>query len=115
MSDGGGAGGDDGSDIGTANTMRGRANESRVKIRLLLQTNRLVVTAVFALFIFVGFIAFSVLFAPSLQAEIKSTDTIETIFSTMIGVLVTGTTLVITINQLCSRRRTGHWATSASG
>ena len=94
-------------EISTDNTMRGRANESRLKVRLLLQTNRLFVTAVLALFIFVGFILFSVFFGPSLPSEIKGTDTIETIFSTMISVLVTGTTLVITINQLVLSQENG--------
>ncbi|MDS0298933.1 hypothetical protein NDI76_09260 [Halogeometricum sp. S1BR25-6] len=106
MSDGGSEGNGE-SDIGTANTMRGRADESRVKIKFLLQANRLVVTGVLALFIFVGFIGFSVFLAPPLDAEITSADTIETIFSTMISVLVTGTTLVITINQLVLSQENG--------
>jgi hypothetical protein len=94
-------------DIGTANTLRGRTNENSLKLRLLLQTNRFLVTGMLATFVFVGFMLFSVALAPSLQTEIKSTDTIETIFSSMIGVLVTGTTLVVTINQLVLSQETG--------
>jgi hypothetical protein len=94
-------------DIGTDNTMRRRADESRLKIRLLLRTNRGVVTAAFAAFIFAVFMLYSVLLSPSLIAESQIGDTVETIFSTMISVLVTGTTLVVTINQLVLSQENG--------
>lgn len=94
-------------EIQTANTMRERSEESKLKIWLLLRTNRLLVTGILALVFFVAFMAWSVGLAPSLQAEIRNTDTIETMFSTMIGVIVTGTTLVVTINQLVLSQETG--------
>ena len=93
--------------ISTGDTMRERSNESRLKIWLLLRTDRFLVTGVLAGFVFAGFMLFSVFLAPSLQSEIKSTDTIETIFSSMIGILVTGTTLVVTINQLVLSQENG--------
>jgi hypothetical protein len=94
-------------DIRTGDTMRERTNESRLKIWLLMGVNRFVGTATLALLVFVGFMLFSVFLAPSLQSEITSTDTVETIFSTMIGVVVTGTTLVVTINQLVLSQENG--------
>lgn len=94
-------------EIQTANTMRERSEESKLKIWLLLRTNRLLVTGILALVFFIGFMAWSVGLAPSLQAEIRNTDTIETMFSTMIGVVVTGTTLVVTISQLVLAQETG--------
>jgi len=94
-------------DVSTADTMRGRSGESSLKIRLLLRTNRFVVTGALAAFVFASFMLFAVLLDPSLQSEIRSTDTIETIFSAMIGVLVTGTTLVVSINQLVLSQETG--------
>ncbi|MFB6163552.1 MAG: hypothetical protein ABEJ31_00155 [Haloarculaceae archaeon] len=101
MSDG------DPADVGTANTMRERAGESRVKIWLLLEANRFVITAVLALSVFVAFVAVSVLLDPSLRSQLSSKDPIETLFSAMIGVVVTGTTLVVTINQLVLSQETG--------
>ena len=65
-----------------------------------MRSNRIALTAALALFVFTGYMLFSVVLEPILQSEITSTDTIETIFSTMIQVLVTGTTLVVTISQL---------------
>lgn len=97
----------DESDISSGDTMRERSNESRLKIWLLLRTNRFLLTGGLAAFVFAGFMLFSVVLAPSLQSEIKSTDTIETIFSSMIGILVTGTTLVVTINQLVLSQENG--------
>ncbi|QLG28401.1 hypothetical protein HUG10_12960 [Halorarum halophilum] len=94
-------------DISTGDTMRERSNESRLKIWLLLRTNRFVLTGVLAVLVFVSFMLFSVFLDPSLQSEIKSTDTIETIFSSMIGVVVTGTTLVVTISQLVLSQENG--------
>ena len=94
-------------DIGTADTMRGRSNESRLKIWLLFRTNRLLLTALLAGVVFVSLIAVSVVLGPSLAREIKSTDTIETTFSAMIGVIVTGTTLVVSISQLVLSQENG--------
>ncbi|MHB9285923.1 hypothetical protein ACKVMT_02650 [Halobacteriales archaeon Cl-PHB] len=91
----------------TADTMRERSNENRLKLWLLLGANRLALTAVLAVGVFLALLLISTLVSPSLQAEIKSTDTIETIFSATIGVLVTGTTLVVTINQLVLSQETG--------
>ncbi len=94
-------------DIGTANTMRGRSEESRLKMWLLFRMNRFYVTALLALLIFSVLLVFSATLTPSLASEIKSTDTIETTFSAMIGVIVTGTTLVVTISQLVLSQENG--------
>ncbi|SFG09702.1 hypothetical protein SAMN04488063_1409 [Halopelagius inordinatus] len=93
--------------IGTANTMRRRAGDSRVKLWFLLDANRFAVVAALALGVFTSLIVASMVLHPSLQARIQRTDTIETIFSAMIGVVVTGTTLVVTINQLVLSQETG--------
>ncbi|MFC6725750.1 hypothetical protein ACFQE1_15525, partial [Halobium palmae] len=106
MSDGGSGGGSE-SDVGTKNTMRGRVDDSRVKLWLLLSANRFVVAAGFAAFVYGAFLFVSVAVAPNLQAELRSADTIETLFSTMLSIIVTGTTLVITINQLVISQENG--------
>lgn len=93
--------------IGTANTMRRRAGDSRVKLWFLLDANRFAVVTALAVGVFASLIVASMVLQPSLQARIQRTDTIETIFSAMIGVVVTGTTLVVTINQLVLSQETG--------
>lgn len=91
----------------TANTMRERADESRLKLWLLLRADRLIVTGVLVLFVFACYLGLSVLYGTSLVAAIGSSDTIETMFSTMVSGIITGTTLVVTISQLVIAQETG--------
>jgi hypothetical protein len=97
----------DGEGISTANTMRERAGESRIKLRFLLRSNRLVVTAGLALAVFSLFILAGAFVYPDFASQLRGSDTLETMFSTMISVVVTGTTLVVTINQLVLSQETG--------
>jgi len=99
--------GERGGEIGTADTMRGRADESRVKIWLLFRTNRFLLTAGFAAVVFLSFLALSVILEPSVSRQLTSDDTIETTFSTMVSAIITGTTLVVTISQLVLSQENG--------
>lgn len=94
-------------DVSTANTMRERAGESRLKLWILLKANRLIVTAALALGVFLIFIVAVTILPPPLVPQLSSGDTIETMFSTMIGAVITGTTLVVTIGQLVLSQENG--------
>ncbi|MBX0296825.1 hypothetical protein EGH23_18255 [Halomicroarcula sp. F27] len=94
-------------DVSTANTMRERAGESRLKIWLLLAANRWYVTAVLALVVFVLFVGLVTVLPPALLPQLSSGDTIETMFSAMIGAIITGVTLVVTIGQLVLSQENG--------
>ncbi|WP_435159209.1 hypothetical protein [Haladaptatus sp. DFWS20] len=94
-------------DVSTANTMRERAGESRLKIWLLLAANRLYVTAVLALAVFVMFVTLVTVIPPPLVPQLSSGDTIETMFSAMLGAIITGVTLVVTIGQLVLSQENG--------
>lgn len=94
-------------DVSTANTMRERAGESRLKLWLLLRANRLVVTAVLALAVFVVFVVGVTVLPPPLIPKLSSGSTIETMFSTMISAVITATTLVVTIGQLVLSQENG--------
>ena len=96
-----------GGDIGTANTMRERAGENPLKIWLLLGANRLQVTAVLALLVFIGFVVAVSLLPKPLAPQLRTGDTIETMFSTMLSAIITGTTLVVTIGQLVLSQENG--------
>ena len=96
-----------GSDIGTENTMRKRAGERGPALWILLDLNRFALLAGLALAVFVAFVAAGVLSEPPLRSKLTSADTVETIFSTMISVLVTGTTLVVTIGQIILSQENG--------
>ncbi len=94
-------------DTDTAETMRGRAGESRLKIWLLLRANRLVVAGVLTVVVFVAFVAVGTGLSPSLPAKAGASDPIETLFSAMITAIVTGATLVVTIGQLVLTQENG--------
>lgn len=94
-------------DVSTENTMRERAGESRIKLWLLMGANRLVTTGIISLMFFVIFILGVTFLPPSLVPELSSGDTIETLFSTMIGAIITGVTLVLTIGQLVLSQENG--------
>jgi len=95
------------SDANTADTMRVRADESRTKLWLLLGANRLVVTVALTLGVFVAFVAVTAAFSPSLAAKVEAKDPIETLFGSMITVIVTGATLVVTIGQVVLTQENG--------
>ena len=95
------------SETDTADTMRERAGENRVKLWLLLRANRLVVAAVLTLAVFVAFVAVAVVLSPSLAEKVGASDPIETLFASMITAIVTGATLVVTIGQLVLTQENG--------
>jgi ABC-type multidrug transport system fused ATPase/permease subunit len=97
----------DESDISTANTMRERSDESRIKLWILLRANRLLVSSVLTGAVFVAFVIAVAVLYPPFPRQIQSSDMIDTMFSTMITVIVTGTTLVVTIGQLVLSQENG--------
>ena len=98
---------DGGDDISTQNTMRERTDESGLRLWVAMKANRFVVTAVLMLFVFGGFILAATMLHPSFLSQARTTDPVDTLFSSMIGVIVTGTTLVVTISQLVISQENG--------
>ncbi len=94
-------------DISTANTMGERADENSLKIWVMLSANRLLVTGLLALFVFFAFVVLGVLVYPPFPSALAGSDTLEAMFSAMIGAIVTGTTLVLTISQLVISQENG--------
>ncbi|QWC18204.1 hypothetical protein [Halorubrum sp. 2020YC2] len=95
------------SDTDTADTMRERAGENRLKLWLLLRADRLVVAAVLTLAVFVAFVAVAAVLSPPLAEKVGASDPIETLFASMITAIVTGATLVVTIGQLVLTQENG--------
>jgi len=93
-------------DISTADTMRERADESRLKLWLLLKANRLHVAGALAVVVFLTFVGVGSA-VDGFVATLQSGDTKGTLFSTMLGAIITGTTLVVTITQLVISQENG--------
>ena len=91
----------------TADTMRERAGENRLKLWLLLRANRLVIAGGLTVVVFVTFVALASVFSPSLAAKAGASDPVETLFAAMITAIVTGATLVVTIGQLVLTQENG--------
>lgn len=74
-------------------------NGNSLRAWFLFSANRLTVTAVLTVACFVLLTAFSALDIP-IESILTGGDTVETLFQTLVGVLITGMTLVVSINQL---------------
>src|SRR6056297_2727325 len=93
--------------IGTANTMRGRENATGFRLLVLMQLNRLALTAVLVFVVFLAFAVTVTLLSPDFVAQVRSGDLLDTMFSSMITVIVTGSTLVVSIGQLVISQEDG--------
>ncbi|ELY43899.1 hypothetical protein [Natronorubrum tibetense] len=93
--------------VSTQDTMRERADESRLKLWLLLSANRTIVTVVLSVVFFALFVGVGSQLEPPLSVLLEERGVIETLFSAMIGALITGVTLVVTISQLIISEENG--------
>ncbi|WP_415382339.1 hypothetical protein [Halosimplex sp. TS25] len=89
----------DDSDAHSADTLRERAGENRVKLWLFYEADRRVIAAVVGLVVFASLVVVGVL-TPNVTSALRSGDPIETAFQAFIGAIITGVTLVVTLNQL---------------
>nr|WP_309221747.1 hypothetical protein [Halorussus sp. MSC15.2] len=88
-------------------TMRERADESRVKLWLLLEANRWSVAGVLLAGLFLALVALGVLDPSPLQRSVAVSDPTETLFQAYVTAIVTGVTLVVTLNQLVLSQELG--------
>ncbi|MFC4356811.1 hypothetical protein ACFO0N_02480 [Halobium salinum] len=94
-------------EVGTANTMRERSGETKLKVWLFLEGNRLVVTGLLGLLVFGAFVFGGTFFYQYLLTDALTADTVETVFSTMIAAIITGVTLTLTISQIVISQENG--------
>jgi hypothetical protein len=87
--------------------MRDRLPGSRIKTWVLLVANRWVVAATLLGGLFVLFVALGSLDPTPLRQAIASKDPLETVFQALVTAIVTGVTLVVTINQLVLAQELG--------
>lgn len=87
--------------------MGDRADENRFKMFVLMEVNRLAIAGGLCLVVFFCFVFTVTILEPSFVYKLRDADTIETMFTTMISVILTGTTLVVSIGQLVLTQETG--------
>jgi len=90
-------------DTAPDDTMRGRVPGSGVRLWLLLRADRRAVTAAVLAALFAGIVAVAAVASPALTDG----DPIETYFQALLTAIVTGVTLVVSINQLVLSQELG--------
>ena len=74
---------------------------------LLLNANRWIVTGVLMAFVFVGLLVVSTVSPVSLRGLMGEKEPVQTLFQALVTALITGVTLVVTINQLVLSQELG--------
>jgi hypothetical protein len=90
-----------------ADTMRGRAGESRWKLWVLLNADRWVVSACVLGVLFGSLVALSTSAPVPLRTVLGQSDPSETLFQALVTAIITGVTLVVTIAQLVLSQELG--------
>ncbi|AKU08651.1 hypothetical protein [Haloferax gibbonsii] len=88
-------------------TMRERGTTSRAKLRALLDADRRVVAAAPLLVVFCSVVVLGQLDPTPLRVAVEASDPIETLAQGLLTAIITGVTLVVTINQLVLSRELG--------
>lgn len=82
-------------------------NSPSLGSQLLMLANRWILTGVILLASFLTLVLLSLLELTPLRAVATEQDTIETLFAAFIGAIITGTAIVVTINQLVLSQELG--------
>ncbi|WP_135304175.1 hypothetical protein [Haloarcula amylovorans] len=93
--------------LSTDDTLRERTDVNKYWFWLLLQANRWGLAIGVAFLIFATFMLWGALKPVSIQSTMQSSDMVETLFAGLVGAIITGTTLVVTINQLVLSQEIG--------
>ncbi|SFB68846.1 hypothetical protein SAMN05444422_101188 [Halobiforma haloterrestris] len=88
-------------------TMARRSESPTWVHRFLLDANRWLVTGVLVVVVFVGLLVVARLSPVSLRALVGTSDPVETLFQALTTALITGVTLVVTINSLVLSQELG--------
>ncbi|USZ69673.1 hypothetical protein NGM10_11030 [Halorussus salilacus] len=87
--------------------MRGRIDQSRVKLWVLMEANRWVIAGALLAGVFLTLVALGVADPSPLQQAVAQSDPVETLFQGFVGAIITGVTLVVTLNQLVLSQELG--------
>lgn len=90
-----------------SDTLRERVDESRVKLYVLLEMDRFVLTGLLVGAVFVALVVLGALDPSPLRETLESKDPVETAFQALLTSIITGVTLVVTLNQLVLSQELG--------
>lgn len=91
----------------SADTMRERGPGSTIKLWVLMEANRWVLAGVLGAMVPVALIVVGLVAPTPLTTVAENKDPLETLFQAMVGAIITGVTLVVTLNQLVLAQELG--------
>ena len=100
-------GADDQEETKPSDRMRGRVSGGRLKLWVLLEADRWAVSAGMLAIVFVALVASGAVDPSPLRRLMSSKDPVETALQPYVGAIITGVTLVVTINQLVLSQELG--------
>lgn len=86
--------------------LRERAGQSRLRLWVLLEADRWLVTGVLLVFVFLTLVGVGYLY-PAAESAIRTSDSVDTLFQGLLTATITGVTLVLTLNQLVLSQELG--------
>jgi hypothetical protein len=90
-----------------SDTLRERAGDSRVKLWLLLDADRRLVAGIPLLLVVLALVVLGAVDPASLREAAGSKDPVETLFQALTTAIITGVTLVVSLNQLVLSQELG--------
>lgn len=90
-----------------SDTLRERAGGSRLKLWVLLDADRRLVAGIPLVLVFVALVVLGALDPEPLRAAANNKDPIETLFQALTTAIITGVTLVVSLNQLVLSQELG--------
>jgi len=89
-----------------SNLLRERAGQSRLKLWLLLEADRRLVTGLLSITVFVVLVGVGTVY-PAAERALRAGDSVDTLFQALLTATITGVTLVLTLNQLVLSQELG--------
>jgi hypothetical protein len=96
------------------NRLRNRTDVNKYLFWVLLSANRWAVAGALASAVFASFVLFGTFKPVFLREAMQTSDMVETVFSGLVGAIITSTTLVVSINQLVLSQEIGSLGTQRS-
>ncbi|MGM0421358.1 MAG: hypothetical protein ACQEQG_10220 [Bacillota bacterium] len=83
-----------------------RLNQSRIKLWFLMGGRRWFVTGILIVIVFIALVTAGYLH-PNVETSIRSSDSVDTLFQALLTAIITGVTIVVTLNQLVLSQELG--------
>lgn len=88
-------------------TMAERVPAGRVKSWVLMDGDRRILAGLLLVAVFLALVGVGVTWPSSVRSALQNSDAVETLFQAMVTAIITGVTLVVTINQLVLAQELG--------